>query len=341
MFTPSTIPGQMAILSFDRIVAPLAKGACRFVVTSCSLPWSQERRLWLDAALSQETLLVHLEDAFRSFGGAPRQLATHAKRPLSKATADDGCPWSNLFMRFCAHFGCEPVAIPRSSQVNPHAQEHLEEVLRRHQWQSLMELEQALQQQLGPVGAEAGHLLFLPNRPFVNAKETFCKVASDSFISLAGDSYSVPQSYTGRSVWVRRVGGCVVIRSPDGTCLATHPAGAGHGTIYLNPRHFSQIAWREQRDLERLKTSFLAVFPHHSPFLERLVAQRRLGAQATLRSLLALIPRHNTKLIEQAFEACHRYNNYSHRFIEGFMDKPKRHDDRSPEQPSFIQGELF
>lgn len=341
MFIPSTVPGQMAVFSFSRVVAPLGRGARRLIVSTCLLPWSQERGLWLDPALNQEALFLRLEAAFGNFGGVPRQLATRTVRPLGHAAADEECPWSRPFLRFCAHFGCEPVAVQCSAPQDTDIPDQVEDLLRHHDWQSLEEVQQALQQRAGPVGRETAYLLPLPERPFVRHKEVFRKVASDGFVVLAGDSYSVPLSYAGNSVWVRHSQGRIVIRSQDGTCLATHLPGDGRGAIRLNPRHFESTRCRAERDQERLVSAFLAFFPQHTSFLERLVAQRKLGAAASLRAVLALTSVHDPQTIEQAFAACLRYNNYSHRFLQGFLDEAALYHGNPDDEPVWVQGELF
>lgn len=341
MFIPSTVPGQMAVFSFYRVVAPLGRGACRLVVSTCLLPWSQERGLWLDPGLNQEALFLRLETAFRGFRGVPRQLATRPLRPLGHAAADEECPWSRPFLRFCAHFGCEPVAIPCGAPQDTDLPEQVEDFLRERTWQTLEEVETALQQRVAITGREADHLLPLPDRPFVRDKELFRKVASDGFVTVAGDSYSVPLSHAGDSVWVRHSQGCIVIRSQDGTLLAAHPPGDGRGAIRLNPRHFEPTRSRANRDLEKLTQAFRSRFPHHTPFLERLIAQRKLAAAASLRTVLALTSTRNPGTVEAAIAACQRYNNFSHRFFQGFLERTTQQDATSDDEPAWTQGELF
>lgn len=341
MFIPSTIPGQMAVFSFFRIVAPLGEGACRLIVSTCVLPWSQERGIWVAPNLNQEAIFLHLEAAFRSFGGVPRQLATRTTRPLGRAAADDECPWSRPFLRFCAHFGCEPVGIPCSAPQDTDVRGMVEGVLRGRSWQDLEEIEQALQRHAILMGGEATLLLPLPERSFLRDVEMFRRVASDGFVSVAGDNYSVPLSYVGHSVWVRHSQGRIVIRSQDGRHLATHTAGDGRGTVRLNPKHFEPIRCRAQRDLDKLTNAFCSRFPQHTPFLERLIAQRKLASAASLRAVLALASIQDPDAVEKAIAACHHYNNFSHRFFQGVLDGTGAPRASEEDETAWIQGELF
>lgn len=341
MFIPSTIPGQMAVFSFYRIMVPMGRGARRLVVSTCLLPYSQEHGVWLDPGLNQETLFLRLEDAFHRFRGVPRQLATRPVRPLGHAAADEECPWSRPFLRFCAHFGCEPVAIPCGAPQDTHIPQQVEDLLRQRAWQTLEEAETALQQRVEATGREADYLLPLPARPFVRDKELFRRVASDGFVTVAGDSYSVPLTHTGDSVWVRHSQGRIVIRSQDGTLLATHAPGDGRGTVRLDPRHFETTRSRTDRDLEKLTKAFRARFPHYTPFLERLIAQRKLAAAASLRTVLALTSARNPDAVDAAIAACQRYNNFSHRFFQGFLEKATPLEVVPEDEPGWMQGELF
>lgn len=341
MFIPSLVPGQMAVFSFYRVVAPLGWGARRLVVSTCLLPWSQERGVWLDPGLTQEALFLRLEAAFRGYGGVPRQLATRPIRPLGQPAADEECPWSRPFLRFCAHYGCEPVVIPCGAPQDTDLPNQVEDLLRARTLETLEEARTMLQQRVALTGREADHLLPLPDRPFVREKELFRKVASDGFITVAGNSYSVPLSHAGDSVWVRPSQGRIDIRSQEGTLLATHPQGQCRGVVRLDPRHFESTRSRADRDLEKLTHTFVARFPHHTPFLERLIAQRKLAAATSLRTVLALASTTNPSTVDAAFAACQRYNNFSHRFFQGFLERATSQDTISDDKPAWIQCELF
>lgn len=340
MFVP-TLPGQMASFSFFRVVTPLGQGARRLIVSTCVLPWSQERGFWLAPNLNQETLFLHLEAAFRSFGGVPRHLATRTVRPLGRAAADGESPWSRPFLRFCAHFGCEPVGVPCSDPQDTDVRCRVEDLLRSRNWQDLEEIETALQSGTVLTGSEATALLPLPERSFLRDVEIFRRVASDGFVAVAGDNYSVPLSYAGRSVWVRHNQGRIVIRSQEGRYLATHTPGDGRGTVRLDPKHFEPTRCRAQRDLEKLTNAFCSRFPHHTLFLERMTAQRRLSAATSLRTVLALASVEDPDAVETAIAACHRYNNFSHRFFQGLLDRTGAPGGREEEEAAWIQGELF
>jgi hypothetical protein len=246
MFVFGNMPGGTGVFSFFRILVPIGRGARCLVLSTCLLPCTKARGVWLDATLTQETLFLRLENAFRDFGGVPRRLATRTIRPLGRPAADDECPWSRSYLRFCAHFGCAPVAIPCGAPQDTHLPEQVEDLVRGSAWQRLEDVQQMLKERIGAGPCrEATSLLPLPDRPFVRNKELFRRVAADGFVTIGGDTYSVPISYAGQSVWVQRSTDRIVIRSQEGTLLATHLPGDGSGSVRLEPRHFEPhgIVW--------------------------------------------------------------------------------------------------
>lgn len=342
MSTFDPVPSDLAVFSFYRIHGPIGGGARRLVVSSCSLPASALRCLWLDENLTQPTLFTRLEASFVSFGGVPREVALRPTRPFGQPARDDQSPWLRPFLRFCRHFGCEPLAIPSNDPRDTDLPELAEDLLRSHAWHTCEEAQRELQRRHGADGQQVAGLLPLPRRLFVRSKETFRKVSSDGFVSFAGDSYSLPPFYAGQSVWVRRNNNRIDICLQDGTHVASHLPGDGRGIVRLEEWHFETARKRTQHDLYRLRLRFLARFPHYDHFLEQLTAQRRLGAASTLRALLVLARTAESEALEEAIQACLRYNNFSHRFLQGFLDRqaaasPTIRDD----DPVWTEGFLF
>ncbi|MHB1938977.1 MAG: Mu transposase domain-containing protein [Acidobacteriaceae bacterium] len=336
------IPSSAAVFSFARVTAAVGKGAERIVVSTCLLPDGQQRYTWADRNLTQEALFTRLEASFVRFGGVPRYIAVRSVRPFGHPAPDDVNPWLRPFRRFCSHYGSQPWRIFGPDQQDGVFQE-VGEWLRSHPLSCFEEVQHELQRLHVTTPHPPSDLLPLPSRPFVRNKETFRKVAADGFVSFAGDHYSVPAAYAGQFVWVRRNDNHIQVCLQDGRHLATHEPGDGRGTIRLDPQHFEATRLQARHALCRLTLRFLSVFPHHQEFLERLVAQRKLGAPASLRAILGLVRTTDATAMEQAFAACLHYNNFSQRFLTGIIERLEEGDDRSlcDDQPAYIEGQLF
>lgn len=333
------LPSSAALFSFDRVTVPVGKGAARIVVSTCILLDGQQRCIWADRNLTQETLFTRLETSFSRFGGVPRYIALRAVRPLGQP--DDDNPWLRPFRRFCAHYASQPWRIHGPDRQDGVFRE-VGELLRGRIFSSIEEVQRELQRLDTTTPHTPSDLLPLPVRPFVRDKEIFRKVAADGFVSFAGDHYSVPAAYAGQLVWVRRHDNRVDICLQDGAHLATHDPGDCHGTIRLEPQHFEATRLQARHALSRLTLRFLSTYPHRQEFLERLVAQRKLGAPASLRAILGLHPSRDSALMEQAFEACLRYNNFSQRFFIGIIDRLEGDAGTlCDDPPAYVEGQLF
>jgi hypothetical protein len=64
-----------------------------------------------------------------------------------------------------------------------------------------------------------------------------------------------------------------------------------------------------------------------------------MAAAATLRTVLALASGQKEETVNEAFAACQRYNNFSHRFFQGMLDRSTSTPPH--EEPAWIQDELF
>ncbi|MGH7685377.1 MAG: IS21 family transposase [Candidatus Dormibacteria bacterium] len=76
------------------------------------------------------------------------------------------------------------------------------------------------------------------------------RVDRDSYVSYAGNWYSVPAEHASREVWVRQTEDRVIVAHDD-QVIADHPLAAGRRLRITDPRHFTQLAARRDARLER------------------------------------------------------------------------------------------
>jgi len=86
------------------------------------------------------------------------------------------------------------------------------------------------------------------------------RVARDSYLSYAGNSYSVPAEYAGREVWVRQTNERVIISAGD-QGLVDHPLATGSHQRLTDPSHFDALAARRDRRLQLETAQALARWP--------------------------------------------------------------------------------
>lgn len=320
------------IAFFDRatVTLSLGGGARRLVLTCYGYKDSGLQCCGLDERSSLDTLLTRLELCFRVTGGVPDALALKPVRPFTKPGTQE---WAASFERFCSHFkigiadhDLEPRNWTRNAVAWLESRTHV----------TLQSCIEGLNEYLGrePTAIAPNPL---PDQPFLSAQDKFRRVAADGFVLCAGDAYSVPDTYCGKTIWVQRRNGEVLICSQEGRRLALHMAGDGKGRIILDLAHFETTRYRLARDTSALEKAFRLRFPQHEHFLSGLLAQRRQSAPAALRRLLALTARHPAPTISTALECALAYNNFSQRFIEGLLTATL-----TPSPPSkFEQGTLF
>jgi len=332
------LPGELGLFSFASTFVAVGRGGLRAVLSCYLLPWSSDRRLWVDEHATQEVLLSRLEQSFQETGGTPRILLVRPVRPLGSLGVEDDAVWSGIFKRFCGHFGCRPEPLG-STWASTVGLDPIAEAAQQQCFSTLEALQLWLERMAVATGSERGALGTLPAAAFVSDKAAFHAVASDGFVLFAGDAYSVPAAYISKTVWLSRRGRHVVVRSQQGDTLAVHEAGKGQGGVVMQRQHFEAVRRRADRDLHSLRRQFLASFPADERFLTHLIAQRRQGAAASLRAVLGLASRHRPDAMRAVFGQCLHLNNFSHRFIQGLLAAPAVSTSRVAETAE--QGVLF
>ena len=100
------------------------------------------------------------------------------------------------------------------------------------------------------------------------------RVARDSYLSYAGNWYSVPAEYAGREVWVRQTDERVIISDAD-QVLVDHPLAAGHHQRLTDPKHFAALAVRRDRRLQLETAQALARLPQRMNRLDGPEVEKR------------------------------------------------------------------
>jgi hypothetical protein len=319
----------LAYFERSTVVVPISSGARRMVLTCYELADGSQHASWLDERGSLDALLWRLQIAFAAVG-APHRLALKPTRPF--AQPDTG-KWCATFEKFQRHY---------DFQATPNQAPLRESTLNAVSWAQSNKHDtlESCREALRALGSFVPtSLRALAPDPFVSPHELFRKVAGDGFVLFQRDAYSVPEEYSGKTVWLQLRDGLLTVSSQQGRMLARYPVGDGTGRVLLDLAHFEGGRIRAGRQTGPLTKLFRGRFPSHDRFLFALLAQRRQSAAATLRTLLTLASRHPAPALDHAFEQALLYNNFSHRFIEGLITTETR--PRPEDAKTYEQGCLF
>jgi hypothetical protein len=155
------------------------------------------------------------------------------------------------------------------------------------------------------------------------------KVSWDCLISYGGNRYSVPAPYAGKLVWVRTSQGYrLAVYNQRGEVIATHLLSTKKGAPVIKEEHYAGLRRQPPRTMALLEQAFLEHFPQHGVFLSKLRAQQKFNPVAHLRGVLELATTYPPETLERAFGLAHRYNTFSHAFIQGLVEQA------SPDTPS-------
>ncbi len=326
----------MGIFTFFPVVVPFGTGARRFILSAYSLRPVGGECFWLDPQASQGALLRRCEMSFERTCGVPPTLSTRALRPLGRANAWGDAVWTPQFLRLCTHYGCRPVQGTR----DPVWEGALRDALLRRHYRDVGELEYVLSLWGPSQEHPAAGLRSLPATPFITQDEVFRRAAADGFLMHGGDFYSVPQGQAGKSLWIRKRGDFVSVSTPSGDVVATHRAGPGRGEVIMDTTHFTPHQ-RCSRETHLLERAFLQRFPGQRTLLSLLLAQQRSSAAEHLKAILRIADEYSEDSWQAAFQKAIRYNNFSHRFLRGFLRGVQGSPLTLPAYADAIQGELF
>jgi len=306
---------------FRPIRLPMDEGRLpqRATLSLYRLPWCQQFCFWLDVKVSREVLFERLLQGFNRTGGAPAVLLVRPTRPFGQQQKPDAA-WMRTFRRFCQHYQCDPHESKSHFPKGTPWLTRLMDTIADTDWTTVAQCQEALDRLAIELSegkaSDSDYLLSLPTQPFCSHQDMPCRVASDGFLRYANDYYSVPFYCVGRTIWVRRTGMLLRFYNEDERLVAQHTAGPGRGKVQLYLEHFRCPPLGQ----DRLVQTWRASFPADEAFLSHLLAQRKLGATQTIRTILDLTRRFRRDKIRAVFLHCQKFNNYSHRFILGILE---------------------
>jgi transposase len=353
-----TQPGQQGQFDWSPYTVKLGGELTRVVVFSSLLGYSRRKHLIPSLDARQDSVYEAIEEGFRHFGGAPKQLLVDNDRSFVLDTRPGHFRWNPHFLALCGHYGVQPIACrvgqPRGKGKVENPFRYLEEhFIKGGHWRDFVHFCQELarfeaeeldlrvhgttgEPPLERFQREVPYLTPLPGSRFVGIREELRKVSWDCLIAFRGNKYGVPASYAGKRVWVRTSRGHTLqVYNQKGEPVATHVLRPGKGAIVHLEGQYAGL--RQPRTRVVLRQEFLERFPGHRLFLEKLQAQQRFNPEAHLRGILELARLYPREVLEEAFLLADTYNTFSQDFIRGLVERHPPAERPLPPAPLWLR----
>jgi transposase len=289
-----TPPGKQAQADWGTFRKPERKRVQAFVLT---LGWSRAGYLDFSETQALPALLRCHEHAFHYLGGVPEEILYDRMKTVWLQNDQRGDPvFHPGLLDFAQHYGFRPrLCRPRRPQTKgkvengigyvgknfwpriddyesaadlvPRARRWLDETanVRVHGTTGERPIDRLPGEHLRPVAA------IPPYRALILERR---RVARDSYLSYAGNWYSVPAEYAGRDVWVRQTDERVIISVGD-QVLVDHALASGTHQRITDPLHFTALAARRDRRLQLETAHALARLPQGTRLLEGPEVEKR------------------------------------------------------------------
>lgn len=265
-----TPPGKQAQADWGEFKKPTMRRVNGFAFT---LGYSRASYLEFSDTQALAALLRCHEHAFQYLGGVPEEVLYDRMKTVWLRDDHRGDPvFHPGLLDFAAHYGYRPrLCRPRRPQTKGKVENGVGYV-RKNFWPRVVSYRCA-----GDLTAEALHWLdhtantrvhgttgerpldrlalehlrpiagVPPYRALVLERR---RVDRDSYVSYAGNWYSVPAEHASRDVWVRQTDDRVIVSFGD-QVIADHLLHAGRRERITDPQHFTRLAQRRDERLER------------------------------------------------------------------------------------------
>lgn len=358
-----TLPGQRAAHDWSdyTITFTSTKKPERVIFFSYILAYSRRQYIGVVDDKTRRTLLRELIAAFIYFDGVPREIKSDNQKACVDRYELGRAVFNREYLEFATHYRFTPQSITPGKPVENLKIErpfyYLERsFLNARTFRDRDDLKEQLQRWLNEVNdlrihqttkrrpidlylEEHPYLQPLPRHHYDTALVTHIAVNQESCLQWKGYQYVVPRKYMFEVCPVRITDQELIVYSPDGNQVATHPlARKGQKGRYVGQR---QEKGRSNGPSIKDVISRLEAF---APDMKQYIEQLRRSKQASwgyhLRKLLALKVNYRVEDIVLAVRRAQRFKVYDAATIEGFLEhnsesrypvklsiKPRKNDD--------------
>ncbi|OVE79849.1 hypothetical protein BVY01_01395 [bacterium I07] len=336
-----TGPGEQALFDWSQYTVRIEGKLTKLYVFNYILGFSRYRVYEASLSQTQGSVFEAMEKSIHQTGGVTERVQTDNAKCFVTNCSKDNFQWNKRYLAFCGHYGFKPSrCLPGHAWANGKVEnpfDYLEDhFIEDNAFSSFEDFLARLKKFETEVNArkhgtthlppdvlfdqERSFLLALPESRYVDIKEQVRKATADCLISFDGNRYSVPWIFATKEVWIRVSRGYFLeIYSSQNRLVARHKISLEKGKIIINAEHYKNHKV-ERGNWGRLCKSFLAQFPDHAWFLDKLKTQKRINTNYHLTQILDTARYFSKQDTEQAFAACRNYNVYTSSFVRGFLE---------------------
>ncbi len=247
-----TDPGEQAQFDWSPYTLSLGGELVRVLIYAMALGYSRRVHWYPSLSEKQDSVMEAIEEGWRHFGGACRQLLIDNARSMVLRHRRSDIRWNQRFLALCGHYRIQPIAAaPGHPQTkgkveNPFRAlegrfitggewrdfEHLALELARFEagWEDRVHQTTRIPPSVR-FEEERPFLLPLPLQPFLGCLSHLREVNNDGLFSFSGTRYCVPIQFGLKQVRVRtRQGRELLVYNPKGEQITDHsPRAAAAG----------------------------------------------------------------------------------------------------------------
>jgi|WetSurMetagenome_2_1015567.scaffolds.fasta_scaffold122617_1 transposase len=342
-FTPyQTAPAEQSQFDWSPYTVLIGNTLTRIYIFSYINSFSRYKILEVSLSQTQSAIFEALENSLLGCGGVPQRIQTDNAKAFVKNASRNNFQWNQRYLHFCGHYGFEP---SRSLPYHPWSKGKVEKpfsyiedhFIAGNSFDCFGDLQNKLKIFQNKINntvhstikaipeemfiKEKPSLMPLPERRYIGVQEEVRKVTFDCLISYGGSRYSVPWMFAGKEVWVRISKGYMLeVYSQNNKLIATHKLSLEKKSVVIEKEHYRCNNYRTG-NFERLKKSFLSVFPEKELFIEKLKAAKRINARYQLFQILEIMKMYSEEDFLDAIEKSLQYNVFNSSFISGYLEK--------------------
>ncbi len=350
-----TLPGEQAQVDWGHFGYININGQRKKLYAfSCVLSYSRVRYVEYTTSQDMTTFLNCQKRALEYIGGVPERILYDNCKTVVSDRVGSVVQFNHDLLRFAALYHFKPDACwmndPESKGKVENSIKYLRkdffyartiedlDTLNRQAWRWCDEVANekvhsaTREVPSARLSDEVEALAELPAHQVEVFSETTRWVRKDATFSFETNQYSVPHSFSRRTVLLHVFEDCLKVYA--GRKLVTvHRRSRGRGHLILDDEHYRNRPVGDRKRRSRLQSDFEALGPDAANYLKGLARHRRGGLQDQVRKILALVDDFGREAVHEAMARASSFGNYGYAAIKRILEKQSAHPGALPDDP--------